>query len=128
MTLGNPRLWIVLAGLNGLIAVAAGAYGAHGLQGEPEYLVRSFNTGVDYHIWHALALIGVAWLVDRTGGALLARLSGLAFQIGILMFSGTLYMFGTTADIPFSGSAPTGGMLLMAGWALFAASGLRSLR
>ena len=101
--------WIVLAGINGLMAVAAGAYGAHGLSGESDYLVDSFNTGVDYHMWHALALFGVAWLVDRTNGAFAARFAGLLFVVGILFFSGSLYVFGITADIPFRGSAPAGG-------------------
>ena len=121
----TPRHWIVLAALNGMIAVAAGAYGAHGLADEPDYLVRSFNTGVDYHMWHALALLGVGWLVDRTRGALAARLAGLAFVLGILLFSGSLYIFGITGDIPFSGSAPAGGITLMAGWALTAVSAFR---
>lgn len=120
----SPHLWIILAGLNGLIAVGAGAYGAHGLSGEPDYLVDSFKTGVDYHMWHALALFAVAWLVDRSEGAALPRLAGLMFVAGIVFFSGSLYVFGITADIPFRGSAPAGGILLMAGWALVAASAI----
>ena len=121
-------LWIVLAGLNGLIAVAAGAYGAHGLSDQADYLVESFNTGVDYHMWHALALLGVAWLADRTGGAAPVRLAGLLFMAGIIFFSGSLYVFGITADIPFAGSAPAGGLMLMGGWILVCISSFRLTR
>lgn len=121
----SAKFWVVLAGINGLIAVAAGAYGAHGLSGEPDYLVESFKTGVDYHMWHALALLAVGWLVERSDGALSARLAGMLFLSGILFFSGSLYVFGTTADIPFSGSAPAGGMMLMAGWLMVAVTAWR---
>ncbi|MEQ8665130.1 MAG: DUF423 domain-containing protein [Rhodospirillales bacterium] len=122
--LAAPRVWVVIGALNGLMGVAAGAYGAHGLAGEPDYLVRSFNTGVDYQMWHALALLAVAWLVERSGGAVVPRLAGLAFVAGIVLFSGSLYFFGITADVPFSGSAPAGGVALMAGWALTALGAL----
>lgn len=121
-------IWIIIAGISGLIAVAAGAYGAHGLSSQPDYLVNSFNTGVDYHMWHTLALLGVAWLVHDSDGGMAPRIAGAAFVLGIFLFSGSLYVFGTTADIPFQGSAPAGGMLLMAGWAMVAVSGVQRWR
>ncbi len=125
--LERARGWIVMAGLNGFMAVGMGAYGAHGLDGQPEYLVDSFNIGVQYQMWHALALIGVAWVVCATGSGLV-RLAGVAFTLGIILFSGTLYYFGLNSDIPFTGSAPAGGMSLMAGWALLAIGAWRGLR
>lgn len=122
---GSSRLWMVLAGLNGAIAVGMGAYGAHGFDDAPEYLARSFNTGVQYHLWHALALVAVAWLASYTDG-LLTRLSGAAFMSGIILFCGTLYIFGATGDLPMAGLAPAGGISLMAAWALLALAALRS--
>lgn len=125
--LERSRGWIIMACINGFIAVGMGAYGAHGMEGQPEHQIDSFNIGVQYQMWHALALIGVAWMVNLTG-SLTARLAGVAFSLGILFFSGTLYVFGLTSDIPFAGSAPTGGMSLMAGWALLAISAWRGQR
>ena len=122
---GNARLWLVLAALNGALAVGLGAYGAHGLDDAPEYLARSFNTGVQYHMWHALALVAVAWLASHTNGWLV-RLAGIGFVAGIVLFCGTLYVFGTTGNLPLRGLAPAGGTSLMAAWGLLALAAWRS--
>jgi uncharacterized membrane protein YgdD (TMEM256/DUF423 family) len=121
----SARLWLVLAGLNGAVAVGMGAYGAHGVDDAPEFLVRSFNTGVQYHMWHALALIGVAWLGNHTD-SILAKLAGVAFVFGIVLFCGTLYIFGITGDLPLRGFAPVGGLSLIAAWGLLALAAWRS--
>ncbi|MDH5748539.1 MAG: DUF423 domain-containing protein [Rhodospirillales bacterium] len=111
------RLWLFFAGLNGLIAVAAGAYGWHWLQVD-EGPRQIFMMGVDYQMWHALALLGVAWLADRRhrGRSFTLSLAGTTFTLGILLFSGTLYVFGATGAILVPYAAPTGGFLLVFGW------------
>lgn len=115
------RLWLALGGLNGLVAVAAGAYGAHGFEGKEQVLKDAFTTGVQYQMGHALALLAVAWLTARPAQAQwktwVAHAAGFAFLAGIVLFAGTLYAFGLTGAIPVRGMAPTGGVLLMAGWA-----------
>jgi uncharacterized membrane protein YgdD (TMEM256/DUF423 family) len=120
------KAWVSLGALNGLIADAAGAYAAHWLKAADPVLANAFQTGVDYQIWHALALLAVAWLAERTESAgrkpWLARLAGLAFVLGIALFSGTLYVFGASGKVWMSGAAPAGGALLMAGWVLLALS------
>ncbi len=117
------KAWVVLAAVNGLIAVAAGAYAAHGLKAPDPVRANAFATGVDYQMWHALALFAVAWLAERPGGKpWLARLAGGAFTLGIAFFSGTLYVFGLNGTIWMSGAAPAGGALLMSGWILLALS------
>jgi len=123
---GSSRFWLMMAGLNGAVAVAMGAYGAHGFDDAPEYLARSFNTGVQYHMWHALALIGVSWLTEQKGNSILTRLSGLAFMMGIVLFCGTLYNFGLSGELFMRGLAPAGGMSLIAAWVLFALAAWRS--
>ena len=122
-----PLVWLVLGCVNGLMAVAMGAYGAHGFDGKPDYLADSFNVGVQYQMWHALALAAVAWASDRFPHTLV-RLAGFVFCIGIGLFSGTLYIFGTTGTLPLTGAAPAGGMSLMAGWALLAIGAWRGAR
>ena len=133
MTASNR--WLLIAALNGLAAVIAGAWGAHGLGGE-ERLRDSFNNGVQYQMWHSLALFGIAWLTgggtgkegasaQAPGRAKWAGYAGWLFVAGIVFFSGSLYFYGLTGSVPFSGSAPVGGVTLMAGWAVLAFAATR---
>ncbi|NQU60718.1 MAG: DUF423 domain-containing protein [Rhodospirillales bacterium] len=125
MNARNP--WLVVAALSGLIAVVAGAHGAHGLDG-PKNQVDGFNIGVQYHMWHSLALIGVAWLAEARKGMAAARyanVSGWLFVAGIVFFSGSLYFYGITGNVPFSGSAPIGGYAQIGGWAVLAFAATR---
>ena len=110
-------LWLAIGALNGLIAVGAGAYGHHALAAVDPYFRDSFATGVDYQMWHALALLAVAWLADRQPGRYAVGIAGGCFTLGILLFSGSLYHLGLTQVTLVVGAAPVGGMLLMAGWA-----------
>lgn len=109
--------WLIVGALFGFSAVGAGAYGWHGM--EDEDIRRIFMLGVDYQMWHALALLAVAWLAARPelAGSKLPLLSGIAFSLGIVLFSGTLYFFTHMGYVPVEGAAPGGGYLMMAGWA-----------
>lgn len=111
------RLWLLLAAVNGLIGVAAGAWGWHGDLDEGGRQMAAM--GSDYQLLHALALAAVAWLTTRREiGRLPVTLAGVAFTAGIFLFSGTLYAFAAFGTVPVKGAAPAGGMALMAGWAL----------
>ena len=130
LTPGRPlpaatRLWLVLAGINGALAVAAGAYGWHGLGGDD-----MFEIAANYQVFHALALIGVAWLAAIAGGRgrVLVNIAGTAFTVGIVLFSGSLYSLVLLGDVPVRGAAPIGGALLMGGWVIVACSGLTVFR
>lgn len=123
----TAALFILFAGLNGLMAVLAGAWAAHGfvipLIDGGDTLAE---TGSRYQMWHALALLGVALALDRVRTALMLwRLAGIAFIIGIAGFSGGLY--ATAGGSAISGLAPIGGAVLMAGWLLVALAGLVAL-
>ena len=118
------RLWIVFAALNGLCAVALGAWASHGMESLPA-AAELMKTGVQYQMWHALALIGVAWLSDDPGVPKgIIGTAGFCFLIGILLFCGSLYATATQGVALFSMSAPAGGILLMAGWVVFGIAGL----
>jgi uncharacterized membrane protein YgdD (TMEM256/DUF423 family) len=119
----TAALFILLAGLNGLMAVLAGAWASHGfvipLADGGGALAE---TGSRYQMWHALALLGVGIAYDRVRTALvLWRLPGIAFITGIAGFSGGLY--ASAGGAPVSGVAPAGGAALMAGWLLLALAG-----
>lgn len=117
------RPWLLLGALNGLMAVIAGAYGAHRLAVSDSGLGDAFHTGVGYQMWHALALLGVGWVAHVTAGwrRRLAVAAGAAFTAGIVLFSGSLYALALIGEVFLEGAAPAGGLLLMAGWALFVA-------
>ncbi len=113
------RLWLFLAALNGLLAAAAGAYGSHALVVTESAHRDIFMTAVQYHMWHALALLAVAWLASRPDvpGAAAVRVAGWAFTAGIVLFSGSLYALGLTVSVPVPGAAPAGGLSFFVGWA-----------
>lgn len=109
------RFWLALSGLYGFLGVGAGAVGWHWLDTD-EFGKQMFMMGAQYQVFHALALVGVAWLADRNGNNVATALPGVLFAAGVVLFSGSLYWFGAMGDIPFVGSAPAGGLCLMAGW------------
>jgi uncharacterized membrane protein YgdD (TMEM256/DUF423 family) len=115
------KLLVGIGAINAAIAVAAGAFAAHGLRGRLEArALEVFETGARYHMYHALAII-LAALVATSG----ARTAGWLFQAGIVVFSGSLYALALT-DIKILGAiTPIGGLAFLAGWVWLAVSALR---
>ena len=112
---------IALGAINGGIAVAAGAFGAHGLKERiSQHSLEIFETAVRYQMFHALAMILCA--VIATSGA---RTAGWLFQAGILVFSGSLYLLALTETKWLGAITPVGGLAFLAGWAALAWSALR---
>ena len=119
-----PRTWLVLAGLNGAIAVAAGAMAAHVAQDAGGDTIA---TASRYQMWHALALLGVAWL-STTQRYKFANLAGCLFVAGFLLFCGSLYL-SVAADWPgVTVAAPFGGVAFILGWLMLLGAGLGRLR
>lgn len=115
------RIWLLLAALNGFLAVAAGAIGSHVVRARQSGAdLEVFETAVRYHIWHALALLGVAWLASLDLGRSMVAVAGWAFVAGIVLFCGTLYTIGATGSRALAGLAPVGGLAFLAGWAALA--------
>jgi uncharacterized membrane protein YgdD (TMEM256/DUF423 family) len=109
---------IRLAASLGFVAVALGAFGAHGLRERlSPAMLEVYRTGVLYHLVHALALLAVALGADR-----LARPRAVAalFTAGIALFSGSLYALALTEVRVLGMVTPLGGLLFMAGWATLA--------
>lgn len=122
-------LWLIIAGFFGATAVAAGAYGWHSL-GENDAVRQIFMMGVDFQMWHALALAAVAWVSSRPvfETSRLPLIAGIAFSFGIILFSGTLYLFALIGYVPVEGAAPAGGWLMMAGWVTLMVCGWKTMK
>jgi len=119
------RAYIVLAALFGLSGVALGAFASHALKSQlsAAYLAV-FQTGVQYQMLHALALLGVALLSLHRPGRLLTA-AGALFVAGILLFSGSLYLLTLSGIGKLGMITPLGGTSFLAGWLCLALAGWR---
>lgn len=122
------RVFLLLAAVAGFTGVALGAFAAHGLKGQlsAEYLAV-FQTGVHYQLVHALALFGVALLADRLSGRLL-KAAGVLFVVGILLFSGSLYVLTLSGLGKLGMITPLGGVCFLLGWLCLGLAAFRSGR
>lgn len=123
------RAWIALAAINGFVGVACGAFAAHGLdRAGGARAAELFKTASSYELIHALALLGVAWAASRADlSAARVRAAGLAFALGCLLFSGSLYLYALTGARWLAFITPVGGTAFLIGWVALglAAVGLR---
>ncbi|HEY0929597.1 MAG TPA: DUF423 domain-containing protein [Gemmatimonas sp.] len=110
------RLFFMIGALSGAISVAAGAFGSHGLRAklEPRQL-EVFETAARYQMYHALALIAVAWAASRWPGSL-TNASGWLFVAGTVLFSGSLYGYTLTGTRVLAMITPIGGVCFILGW------------
>ena len=110
------RTFLMLAAFFGFTGVALGAFAAHGLKNRltPEYLAI-FHTGVLYQLIHALAIFGVAILATQIQGRLISY-AGIAFTLGIILFSGSLYVLTLTGFSKLGIITPIGGLCFLIGW------------
>ena len=110
------RTFVLLGAVSGFLAVAIGAFAAHGLKGRlsPD-LFEVFEVGARYHMYHALALFGTAWAITRWPGTA-ATTAGWCFVAGTVLFSGSLYALALTGIRPLGAITPLGGVCFLAGW------------
>ncbi|MCB1661674.1 MAG: DUF423 domain-containing protein [Pseudomonadales bacterium] len=115
------KLFLLFGSLSAGLAVILGAFGAHGLRGKlPVNLLSAFETGVQYQMYHALALMIVGVLVQIYPTSNLLKWSGALFILGSLLFSGSLYGLVLTQIKLFGPVTPLGGVAFIAGWLLLA--------
>ncbi|TFG51979.1 MAG: DUF423 domain-containing protein [Gemmatimonadales bacterium] len=120
------RLFTILGAGSAFIAVAAGAFGAHLLKGRlsAEALV-TFETAAKYQMYHALALLAVAWAVTKWPGAL-THWAGWLFVIGTVLFSGSLYALALSGTRWLGAITPFGGVAFLAGWICLGLAAIRT--
>ena len=118
--MSSDRIFFVLGAILAGTAVAAGAFGAHALQGRVDpRMLDTFATGARYQMFHAIALLAVAWGVVRWPGARI-ELAGWLLTAGTVVFSGSLYLMTLTGIRWLGAITPIGGVLLIAGWTVLA--------
>ncbi len=115
------RALLVAASLFGLLGVALGAFGAHALRTKvSQERLATFETGVRYMLYHAFALFAVVavrtWGPDSAASAV----AGIAFVLGVLLFSGSLFLLVLTDAPKWGAVTPLGGVILLVGWAALA--------
>lgn len=117
---------LACAALSGFLAVGLGAFAAHGLKARlaPELLV-TFQTGVQYQMYHALALVGIVVLIKLYGQQLWLQSAGLLFIIGTLLFSTSLYGLALGGPRWLGPITPMGGLCFLLGWLSLLVAALR---
>jgi uncharacterized membrane protein YgdD (TMEM256/DUF423 family) len=114
------RTFFMLGAVFAFLAVAAGAFGAHALKTIlSAEMLAVFDTAVRYQMYHALALFVAGWAGDRYRLELV-RAAGWLFVLGIVLFSGSLYLLSFSGIRWLGAVTPLGGLAFLGGWALLA--------
>lgn len=121
------KILLIIGAINGFIAVALGAFGAHGLEGKlTESQLETWNTAVQYQMFHTIAILSVGLLLQKISATSL-HWAGWMFLIGIIIFSGSLYIYSTTSIKMFAMITPIGGVAFLIGWVLLAVAAFKQL-
>ncbi len=119
------RLLLALAAVYGFSGVAMGAFAAHALKGRlDDYALGIMQTATQYQLVHAVAMLAIWPLLSES--AALPRWSLIAFALGVLLFSGSLYALALSGVRALGAITPLGGLLLLVGWCLLLIHALRN--
>jgi|SRR5699024_4394961 len=121
------RLFLIIGAINGFLAVALGAFGAHGLEGKiSDKMLSTWEKAVNYQMFHTVTLLitGLALFKVNVGSLVLA---GWFFTLGIILFSGSLYLYSTTGIKSLAMITPFGGVTFLIGWVLFGYAAIKFL-
>lgn len=121
------KTFLFLGALACMLGVVLGAFGAHALRARlsPDMLAV-YQTGVQYHVWHALGLLAIGLMIAHLPESPLLRAAGWALLFGIFVFSGSLYLLAITGLKWLGAITPIGGAAFIVGWALAALAVLRA--
>jgi uncharacterized membrane protein YgdD (TMEM256/DUF423 family) len=110
------RWWLLIGSVAGFLGVAGGAFGAHALKSRlSEQMLANFDTGTQYLLAHAVALLIVGVLAGRDGIGDLMTV-GCAFTVGMVIFTGSLWLMALTGTRWLGAITPIGGTALLVGW------------
>ena len=121
------RTFLLLGSISAFSGVAMGAFGAHALRSElVPRMLEIYQTAVDYQMWHALGLVMIGVLLRFNDESKLLRWAGWLMFIGIVVFSGSLYMLSITGIRWLGAITPIGGIALLMAWLLMARFSIKS--
>ncbi|QTL49538.1 MULTISPECIES: DUF423 domain-containing protein [Priestia] len=111
------KLFLMIGAINAMLAVALGAFGAHGLEGKiSEKYLEVWKTGVQYQMFHAMGLFVIAFLLSKFPQSSLLTASGWIMFAGIVLFSGSLYVLSTSGIKVLGAITPLGGVAFIVAW------------
>ena len=123
----NKLFWIQVIAINGLLTVILGAFAAHVLDGVlTAQRIETFNTAVQYHLFHTLALFGLVCVDDTVLATRSIKYAAGFFLLGIIIFCGSLYLFAATSISILAMITPLGGLAFMIGWIMLLLSAIRA--
>ncbi|MDR4950109.1 DUF423 domain-containing protein [Neobacillus cucumis] len=113
------KAFIIVGAINAFLAVALGAFGAHGLKDKLDaYYLDIWKTGVTYQMFHAIGILIIAMLLGKVPMSSLFNWSGWLMLAGIIFFSGSLYILSLTKVGVLGAITPIGGVCFLAAWVL----------
>ncbi|WP_404330509.1 DUF423 domain-containing protein [Mesobacillus maritimus] len=120
------KLFIIIGAVNAFLAVALGAFGAHGLEGKvPAKYLETWQTGVTYQMFHAVGILIIGILLGNIPATSLLSWSGWLMLIGIILFSGSLYVLTLTQISVLGAITPLGGVSFLVAWVLLIIAAVR---
>jgi uncharacterized membrane protein YgdD (TMEM256/DUF423 family) len=121
------KIFLILGGLNAALVVLFGAFGAHALKARLSVeMLAAYQTGVHYHLFHALGLLAAGLLATQLPGSVYLKWSGWMMLVGIILFSGSLYILSISGLRWLGMVTPIGGMSFIAAWILFVLAVMKS--
>jgi len=117
----TAKLFLILGGINAALVVMLGAFGAHGLKARmTAEMLAVYQTGVHYHLFHALGLLAVGLVATQIADSVYLRWSGWLMLVGIILFSGSLLYVLSVSGLRWLGMVtPFGGLAFIAAWVVF---------
>lgn len=116
----TAKLFLILGGINAALVVMLGAFGAHGLKAKlTADMLAVYQTGVHYHLFHALGLLAIGIVATQIADSVWLKWSGWLMLIGIILFSGSLYVLSVSGLRWLGMVTPFGGVAFIAAWIVF---------
>jgi uncharacterized membrane protein YgdD (TMEM256/DUF423 family) len=123
----TAKVFLILGGINAALVVLLGAFGAHGLKARmTAEMLAVYQTGVHYHLFHALGLLAVGLVAMQISDSVYLKWSGWLMLVGIILFSGSLYVLSVSGLRWLGMVTPFGGMSFIVAWILFVVAIVKS--
>ncbi|MGD6802309.1 DUF423 domain-containing protein [Rossellomorea vietnamensis] len=122
------KTFIIIGAINAFLSVALGAFGAHALEGKiSQKYIDTWNTGVLYQMFHSIGILIIGVLVGNIAAGSMLNWSGWLMLVGIVLFSGSLYILSLTGIKVLGAITPLGGVAFLIAWVLLIITAVKSM-